>query len=323
MAQIDGSPANWLPSCTSLIKIERQDGSVVTGTGFFYDFPLQEEEAKAPREFVGGLGRLVVEVGGIRQQVAPMLVTNKHVVNGEDFATVWITVAPKDALLDELGLPVGRRHLPVRIELGDAVVHHPNPDVDLCALPLALRFWQIEAAGDLKVVNSRLYAGHRVPAERKNALRHIESVAMIGYPNGLWDHVNNAPLVRRGTTATHPLVSYQGRPEFLIDMACFPGSSGSPVFLYQDGIYQESGVPHIGIKTALLGVLWGGPQFSADGKLEVRPVPNGLELAPVPVTRIPMNLGIVIHASELDQLVPGIQERHRKFAERQRASGAV
>jgi len=57
---------------------------------------------------------------------------------------------------------------------------------------------------------------------------------MIGYPNGLWDHVNNLPLIRRGITASHPGVDYQiegqnGPGVTVIDMACFPDSSGSPV----------------------------------------------------------------------------------------------
>lgn len=321
MAALERSPADWLPSCTSRIECESEGQAKSTGTGFFYDFPLSGELIETPPDpLVDATGRLVIEVGpSVRPQCAPMLVTNKHVIEGCDFATIWITVAPKGAERDAFGLPIGRTHMPARLALGEDVVLHPNPNVDLCALRLARIFTLIDERG-LSLVNNRLYSGHRMPVEQQNTLRHIESVAMVGYPNGLWDHVNNAPLVRRGTTATHPLVSFQGRPEFVIDMACFPGSSGSPVFLYQDGIYHEGGVPHVGVKTKLLGVLYAGPQFTAEGKLELRPVPHALDQIPVSITRIPMNLGHVINASQLDAFASIIQEKHQQYLAQQSAA---
>ena len=63
-------------------------------------------------------------------------------------------------------------------------------------------------------------------------LAAIEDVIMIGYPIGLLDSHNNLPVARKGITATDPVKDYEGRKEFMIDLACFPGSSGSPVFLY-------------------------------------------------------------------------------------------
>jgi hypothetical protein len=44
------------------------------------------------------------------------------------------------------------------------------------------------------------------------------------------DSANNLPIVRKSITATHPSIDYRERREFLIDAACFFGSSGSPVF---------------------------------------------------------------------------------------------
>jgi hypothetical protein len=48
---------------------------------------------------------------------------------------------------------------------------------------------------------------------------------MVGYPNGLWDTANNFPLIRRGVTATHIKNNYNGKSEFVIDIACYGGSS--------------------------------------------------------------------------------------------------
>ena len=84
----------------------------------------------------------------------------------------------------------------------------------------------------------------------------VESVLMVGYPIGLWDSVNNKPIVRRGTTATHPAIEFSGRPEFLIDCACWPGSSGSPVVLYQEfaSADRQGNINMGGTKMKLLGV---------------------------------------------------------------------
>jgi len=44
---------------------------------------------------------------------------------------------------------------------------------------------------------------------------------MIGYPSGLWDTKNNLPIVRKGITATTPYFDYNGKREFLVDIAAF------------------------------------------------------------------------------------------------------
>ncbi len=47
----------------------------------------------------------------------------------------------------------------------------------------------------------------------------------------------------------------------------------------------------------MLGILYAGPQYTLEGNIEVRPIPT--EMTPVPVSRIPMNLGNVIKATQL------------------------
>jgi hypothetical protein len=76
-------------------------------------------------------------------------------------------------------------------------------------------------------------------AEQLEGLAALEDIVMVGYPIGLWDKVNNMPIIRRGITATHPKLPYNGREEFMIDAACFPGSSGSPVVLYNETGYID------------------------------------------------------------------------------------
>ena len=121
---------------------------------------------------------------------------------------------------------------------------------------------------------------------------------MIGYPNGIWDEINNLPVFRKGITATHPAKNYNGRDEFMIDAACFPGSSGSPVLLYNLGSYaRKDGGTVIGTRIKFLGILYAGPQHTATGEIKIVPVPT--QNVPVAVSRIPNNLGNVIKSKKL------------------------
>ena len=121
---------------------------------------------------------------------------------------------------------------------------------------------------------------------------------MIGYPNGLWDQLHNLPIIRKGITATHPKLKLNGKPEFLIDAACFPGSSGSPVFLANIGSYvSPNGSLCTGSRVALLGTLYAGPQHTTTGEIVVVDVPT--DTKSIAVGSIPNNLGYVIQASEL------------------------
>jgi hypothetical protein len=125
---------------------------------------------------------------------------------------------------------------------------------------------------------------------------------MIGYPNGIWDDVNNVPIIRRGITATPLKIDHQGRREFMIDAACFPGSSGSPVLLVNVGSYwitQPGGDRAFvgGDRIILLGVLYAGPVQTVTGEIVVTPVPT--DTRPVPVSKIPINLGLCIKASRI------------------------
>jgi hypothetical protein len=63
-------------------------------------------------------------------------------------------------------------------------------------------------------------------------------VTFIGYPNGIWDSKNLLPVVMRGTTASPIEVDFEGTPRFLIDASVFGGSSGSPVFILNQGTYS-------------------------------------------------------------------------------------
>ena len=52
-----------------------------------------------------------------------------------------------------------------------------------------------------------------------------------------------------------------------------------------------------GTRIKLLGILWGGPQYTAEGEIRVVPVPSAMQ--PVALSRIPNNLGYCIKAEQL------------------------
>jgi len=122
---------------------------------------------------------------------------------------------------------------------------------------------------------------------------------MIGYPNGIWDEKNNMPIIRRGITATSPKYDYNGLPIFVIDCACFPGSSGSPVLIFDQGGYMDAkGNLNLGgSRVLLLGALFAGPQHVAEGEIKTIDVP--LQHVPISLSKIPNNLGFVVKANKI------------------------
>lgn len=206
------------------------------------------------------------------------------------------------AKIEETSLPDYGKFVPIRLTNFEARwIPHPDPNVDLAVMPIA-RILQ-ESIKRKTPVYYRFMTISLIANEvmLKN-LNAIEDILMIGYPSGLCDEVNNLPIVRRGITATPPGVKFNGRSEFVVDCACFPGSSGSPVLLYNAGGYlDKDGRTNMGgLRVHLLGILWGGPQYDAVGDLKVMPIPTSdPNLKEVAVSRIPMNLGYCVRAEEL------------------------
>jgi hypothetical protein len=131
----------------------------------------------------------------------------------------------------------------------------------------------------------------------------IEDVIMVGYPNGLWDHVNNLPLVRKGATASHPGIDFkiEGQPGpgvTVVDMACFPGSSGSPVFVFNNGAFgiRDAGAK-IGDRAIFIGILFSGPVMLNTGEIVVKNIPT--KTVPLAEVKLMINLGYVIKPREI------------------------
>ena len=116
------------------------------------------------------------------------------------------------------------------------IVQHPSPSVDLAALlhARAMIGWSAANPGRQLFAQWLDETGF-FAEERWEELDAEEGIAVIGAPDKLWDGTNNLPLLLAGSTASHPLLDYDGRPEFVIAARVLPGMSGAPVLLRQAG----------------------------------------------------------------------------------------
>lgn len=232
----------------------------------------------------------------------PYVVTNKHVVQGAVQATFHLTLRKEDGTPD-----LDSHEAVVLRDLPRHCIAHPTPAIDLVALPIGSILGSATKDGR-SYYCMPLRKADLATHELLDSLPPMEEIVMIGYPNGLWDELHNLPIIRKGITATHPRLRLNGKPEFLIDAACFPGSSGSPVFLANIGSFVDSdGSLCAGSRVSLLGTLYAGPQHTTTGEIIIVDVPT--DTKPVAKGSIPNNLGYVIQASELLVLEEAVKKR--------------
>jgi hypothetical protein len=156
-------------------------------------------------------------------------------------------------------------------------IRHPDESIDLVALPC--KNIDDAAARLGKSAHWMTIESIMVPtASRLIELNAVEDVLMLGYPNGLWDKSHNLPIYCRGITASHPEIDFCGKPELLIDMACFPGSCGSPVFVFKaKGQTDDRGNVRCGEpQDLLLGVVYAAATVASDGQIAARPTSVGI-----------------------------------------------
>ena len=235
-----------------------------TGTAFFYHFPVARGDNRS----------------------VPILVTNKHVIEGVALTEFVIHTNSSGG-----NKPDGKAR--VQSQFSDWVPH-PDPKVDLSAVPIG------GALNSAKAFYRALDPSIVLSDGQLEELSAVEEILMVGYPNGLWDSVNNYPLIRRGITASHPAVDFDvnGVPTTVIDAACFPGSSGSPVILHNFGNYTDKhGDTVIGTRTMFL---FSGPVIQTDGKIVIRNIPTAM--GPIAELNLMMNLGYIVKAKELAAL---------------------
>lgn len=258
------TPAEQMLYSATRISTYYRGAPLSFGTGFFYVVNLKDGQSTM------------------------LLVTNRHVIANCDRI--------------DLSLPMrGEDQEPSRIfhtwqlEFRGNPIGHPDPNIDLAVISITELHWPTVGGGKAFPFYIALSRETIPTAETWAAFDAIEDVTMVGCPNGLFDVANNLPMFRRGITATHPARNYQGREEFMVDLACFPGSSGSPVFLYSTGARfdRNAGSYSLGkIRVFLLGILYAGPTINQRGEIVLTQQPS------VAVSAM-MHLGMVIKSTQL------------------------
>ena len=132
-------------------------------------------------------------------------------------------------------------------------------------------------------------------AEELMKMSIIEDVVLFCYPKGKYDDKNYKPIIRKGITSSHPSKNYRGEREFLIDIACYPGSSGSPVFLYNHDVFSTKIEIEQEKSVILLGVLSGGEEYYQEVVGRFHKLSRLLDF----FTRIPLNMGIAIKSERI------------------------
>lgn len=258
-----------LTHSTVRIETELHGGEISTGTGFYMNF-LQKKDT-----------------------CIPVIVTNKHVIANANIGKFHVTLATDE------GLPDTGKHQQFQFsDFEKQCVKHPDPNVDLAAFLIGPLLNQVQKAGG-KLFYMPLQTELIPKDEERETYSSMEDIVMIGYPNGIWDAKNNLPVIRKGITATHSNIPWNGKSEFLTDIASFPGSSGSPVFLANIGGYMDNkGNTYMGShRIRLLGVHYAGAMHTASGEIQIVTAPTSN--IPVPITQIPNNIGVAINSKEI------------------------
>lgn len=202
----------------------RKTQGVVTGTGFIYNVPVPNDLARS----------------------IPLLITNYHVVEGALEGIIELVERSGDE-------PVLQKRVRAQID-PSVLLAHTDPRLDVAIVPLGPLLNQLDAGG--RPVFFRSVGPEIVPSQEVVAdLAAVEEIVFIGYPSGLRDEHNSTPLVRRGITASPVWNDFGNEPVFLIDAGVYPGSSGSPVFIMNQGSYATKTGLHVGTRLLFLGLI--------------------------------------------------------------------
>ncbi|MDI3236410.1 serine protease [Exiguobacterium antarcticum] len=176
------------------------------------------------------------------------IVTNRHVIDGVDSLEFVLNEKKSTGQRDS----TQHEFVMTKTEIQKNLTLHPE-GIDLCIIEITDILIELFDQGK----NMYIMPFTEVNIPVKSHLPHfkaLESVIMTGYPAGFWDHINNLPIMRKGNIASHLAFDYLGREEFVVDIAAYHGSSGSPLVLFDEGNAIERSGRAYSTNSLLLGI---------------------------------------------------------------------
>ena len=238
------------------------------GTGFFMDFRIDENKTTR------------------------WLITNKHVVQGAAELHMSLHTGNKDA----------NGAITISQNSFDLVVNNPavitifHPAEDLCGV--AWTELAKAASQNNLVLAAESLSEAIIPSQADlENLSAMEDIITVGYPTAFRDNANNLPILRRGVTASHPGVRFNGECRGVLDIASFGGSSGSPVLVWNEKLVLQDGKVTEQNNRFLLGVQVDGRSFTQDASVVINNAPTN----PAAIAKVltPLHLGNYIRAEAL------------------------
>lgn len=270
------STAEQLFFTTVRIETETNQG-LGAGTGFFFQYAAGEERYL-------------------------FIVTNKHVVRGANRGGMLFTTREDDQPT------LGNRFTLTIENFEQSWFSHPDDEIDIAIMPLVPILNEISKINKqvfFKTITNDLV----IDSSRLAELDAIEEVLFIGYPSGIFDTANLTPIARRGITATPIALDYDGKKMFLIDASVFPGSSGSPVFIFNTGGYaSKDGGFVVGSRLLFIGVVSSVVFREDTGRIEFREIPT--RNIPIIRTRQMIDLGLVFKAETVLETIEAFLKAH-------------
>ena len=219
-----------------------------------------------------------------------LLITNNHLIRDSKTGEFTLTEG------DKYNQPIPGSGMERKIDhFSNMWIRHPDPSIDLCAMPMMPVIKEIRGEGKVPYFTRIEHCTIPSEEEWRNYIP-TEDILKIGYPNGLWDKVNRLPFFKRGMTATHPYINYNGKEEFVIDVSVYPGSSGSPVFLLTDEFYAKSrSFQGVSDHARVLGIAYKHFKYNNNGRIESQNYCISDQEKSFP----PIDLGIAIRSTKL------------------------
>lgn len=236
-----------------IIALDSAGSVMAVGTAFYFLFGPQSSK---------GIGWLC-------------LVTNKHVLEESeeiDGKTYVTKVAERVQFNIHVDAADGTRHANYPVSIPLKGCRYDHPDVDLSVIHIDHVYAAVKQQGFTPFLRVFNESDIESDADLAEGLPGANNTIMAGYPIDLFDSLNNYPLFRKGITAIHPAIDFDNAPLGLLDIACWPGSSGSPVLILNEPLRKQTGMGHSDTRRIFLGVVCANYCDTIESKIEKRKI---------------------------------------------------